>query len=79
MAFSYLNDSPNELAKVLNQDIAWESFLSSRMISDKDLQLIRRYDKRSSELRASMLDEVDTIGNHMECNNRYQTCITEVP
>lgn len=29
-----------------------------RLISDKDLQLIRRYDKRAPELRAGMLDEV---------------------
>lgn len=52
---SYLIDS--EINSVLNNNIAWETFLSARLISDKDLQLIRRYDKRTAELRASMLDE----------------------
>lgn len=53
---AYLEDS--EIGPVLGRDVAWESFASARLISDKDVQLIRRYDKRSPELRASMLDEV---------------------
>uniref|UniRef100_A0A7S0S4X7 V-type proton ATPase subunit H n=1 Tax=Chlamydomonas leiostraca TaxID=1034604 RepID=A0A7S0S4X7_9CHLO len=52
---AYLDDV--EIEKTLGRDIAWESFASARLISDKDVQLIRRYDKRSPELRASMLDE----------------------
>lgn len=35
--------------------------MTGRLITDKDLSLIRRYDKRSEELRASMLDEVGTL------------------
>lgn len=31
--------------------------MTARLIADKDLQLIRRYDKRSEELQASLLDE----------------------
>eukprot|EP00199_Chlamydomonas_sp_CCMP681_P000500 CAMPEP_0119101222 /NCGR_PEP_ID=MMETSP1180-20130426/332_1 /TAXON_ID=3052 ORGANISM="Chlamydomonas cf sp, Strain CCMP681" /NCGR_SAMPLE_ID=MMETSP1180 /ASSEMBLY_ACC=CAM_ASM_000741 /LENGTH=464 /DNA_ID=CAMNT_0007085307 /DNA_START=21 /DNA_END=1415 /DNA_ORIENTATION=+ len=46
-----------EIAVVLRADINWDSYSSARLIGDKDLQLIRRYDKRSPELRASMLDE----------------------
>ena len=46
--------------QVLNKDIPWETYMTARLISEKDLQLIRRYDKRSDELRASMLDEVKT-------------------
>jgi V-type H+-transporting ATPase subunit H len=47
-----------DIGPALARDIAWESFASARLISEKDLQLIRRYDKRSAELRASMLEEV---------------------
>jgi hypothetical protein len=47
-----------DVAPALSKDVAWESFASARLISDKDLQLIKRYDKRSAELRSSMLDEV---------------------
>jgi hypothetical protein len=32
--------------------------MTARLITEKDLSLLRRYDKRSDELRASMLDEV---------------------
>lgn len=47
-----------DIAAVLRSDINWDSYASARLITDKDLQLLRRYDKRSPELRASMLDEV---------------------
>ena len=53
---AFLEDS--ELGPTLARDIAWDAYLQARLITDKDLQLIRRYDKRSAELRASMLDEV---------------------
>jgi V-type H+-transporting ATPase subunit H len=47
-----------DVGAALVRDIAWDNFASARLISEKDLQLIRRYDKRSAELRASMLEEV---------------------
>lgn len=62
MAYSYLNDDPAELAEVLSRDIPWETYLTARLITDKDLQLIKRYDKRADDLRASMLDEVGGVG-----------------
>lgn len=34
-----------------------QTYMTARLIADKDLQLIRRYDKRSEELQASLLDE----------------------
>ncbi|KAF6263123.1 vacuolar ATP synthase subunit H [Scenedesmus sp. NREL 46B-D3] len=46
-----------ELAEILSRDIPWEIYMTARLIADKDLQLIRRYDKRSEELQASLLDE----------------------
>ncbi|GIL44096.1 hypothetical protein Vafri_1639 [Volvox africanus] len=62
MAYSYLNDdsSPETSqawAEILSRDIQWDTYATARLITDKDLQLIRRYDKRSAELKSSMLDE----------------------
>ena len=51
-------DDSADLAEVLARDIPWETYMTARLISDKDLQLIRRYDKRPEELQASLLDEV---------------------
>lgn len=52
------NDDSSDLQDILHRDIPWETYMTARLISDKDLQLIRRYDKRSEELQASLLDEV---------------------
>ncbi|GLI70069.1 hypothetical protein VaNZ11_014841 [Volvox africanus] len=62
MAYSYLSDdsSPETSqawAEILSRDIQWDTYATARLITDKDLQLIRRYDKRSAELKSSMLDE----------------------
>ncbi|GIL87426.1 hypothetical protein Vretimale_1666 [Volvox reticuliferus] len=62
MAYSYLNDdsSPETSqtwSEILSRDIEWDTYATARLITDKDLQLIRRYDKRSAELKSSMLDE----------------------
>lgn len=51
------SDDSAELAEILSRDIPWEVYMTARLIADKDLQLIRRYDKRSEELQASVLDE----------------------
>lgn len=39
------------------RDIPWETYQTASLISDIDLSLIRRYDKRSLDLRVSMLVE----------------------
>ncbi|KXZ45348.1 hypothetical protein GPECTOR_56g445 [Gonium pectorale] len=62
MAYAYLNDDTTPETnqtwnEILARDVPWETYASARLITDKDLQLIRRYDKRSPELKASMLDE----------------------
>lgn len=45
-------------ASVLRRDIPWDTYLTARLISDKDLQLIRRYDKASRESQNQLLTEV---------------------
>ncbi|PNH07217.1 V-type proton ATPase subunit H [Tetrabaena socialis] len=60
MAYSYLADSVDSSqtwADIVGRDVQWETYSTARLITDKDLQLIRRYDKRSPELKSSMLDE----------------------
>ncbi|GAX82421.1 hypothetical protein CEUSTIGMA_g9849.t1 [Chlamydomonas eustigma] len=59
MSLSYLTSagSAQELKDILQRDVPWEQYMTARLITDKDLHLIRKYDKRSLELRASMLDE----------------------
>jgi hypothetical protein len=47
-----------DLVDILSRDIPWETYMTARMITDRDLQLIRRYDKKSEELQNSLLDEV---------------------
>ena len=51
-------DESADLRDILARDIPWETYMTARLISDPDLQLIRRYDKRSEDLQASLLDEV---------------------
>jgi hypothetical protein len=45
-------------SSILKRDIAWDTYLTARLISDRDLQLIRRYDKRSAETQKDLLEEV---------------------
>lgn len=39
------------------RDVPWETYQTASLISDIDLSLVRRYDKRSLDLRVSMLVE----------------------
>jgi V-type H+-transporting ATPase subunit H len=39
------------------KEIPWDIYMTARLISDHDLQLLRRYDKRDPEQRAKMLAE----------------------
>ena len=39
------------------RDVPWETYQTASLISDTDLSLIRRYDKRGLDLRVSMLVE----------------------
>eukprot|EP00955_Chlamydomonas_euryale_P044842 352986-Chlamydomonas_euryale.AAC.13 len=39
-------------------DVPWETYATARLISEKDLSLLRRFDKRDASARASMMQEV---------------------
>lgn len=54
--------------KILETSVPWETYTTARLITEKDLALIRRYDKRSEEMRSSMLDEVQSLllGPHVD-------------
>lgn len=52
------NEDGSEVAAVLQRDIPWDTYMSARLITDKDLQLIRKYDKRSDDQRSSLLEGV---------------------
>lgn len=43
---------------ILRREIPWETYLTARLISDKDLQLIKRYDKAARESHTQLLKEV---------------------
>jgi len=43
--------------QVLNRDIPWETYMSTKLISGTSLQLLRRYDHRSESQRAQLLDD----------------------
>ncbi|KAJ8771308.1 hypothetical protein K2173_026485 [Erythroxylum novogranatense] len=43
--------------QVLKRDIPWETYMTTRLISGTDLQLLRRYDNRSETYRAQLLDD----------------------
>lgn len=67
MSHRTLSEDPSELstASVLRREIPWETYLTARLISDRDLQLIKRYDKASRETQEQLLKEV----RHQGCLN----------
>ncbi|CAF1711485.1 hypothetical protein YC2023_043271 [Brassica napus] len=44
--------------QVLQRDIPWETYMTTKLISATDLQLLRRYDKKTESARAQLLDEL---------------------
>ncbi len=51
-------ESQRDWAEVLARNVDWSGYATARLITDKDLQLIQRYDKRTEQLQTLMLDEV---------------------
>ena len=49
------------LMQVLKRDIPWETYMTTKLISATDLQLLRRYDKKTESARAQLLDEVNLL------------------
>ena len=48
-----------------SHEVPWESFTSLRLISDRDAQLIRKYDKRKRDTQAELLEQVGiTLWRH---------------
>ncbi|CAN4096571.1 unnamed protein product [Withania somnifera] len=43
--------------KILRRDIPWEIYMTTRLISGTDLQLLRRYDKMAESYKSRMLDD----------------------
>ena len=44
-----------------SHEVPWESFTSLRLISDRDAQLIRKYDKRKRDTQAELLEQVTLL------------------
>lgn len=59
------SDEPHELssAQVLRRDIPWDIYKSARFISDRELQLIKRYDKKDASYQGKLLAEVGDRGS----------------
>jgi len=47
----------SDVQEILQQDVPWQAYMTARLITEKDLQLIRRYDKQSAEVQTQLLDE----------------------
>ena len=45
-------------SSVLKREVPWQTYLTARLISDRDLQLIRGYDKKDPEMKREALKQV---------------------
>lgn len=43
---------------VLRRDIPWDIYQTARLITDRDLQLLRRFDKKEPAYQGKLLEEV---------------------
>lgn len=43
---------------MLRRDIPWDIYQTARLITDRDLQLLRRFDKKEPSYQAKLLEEV---------------------
>jgi hypothetical protein len=48
----------DDLREVLEQGVQWNPLLTTRLVTDEDLQAIQRYDTRDEDARADLMDEV---------------------
>lgn len=49
---------PSTASILRTRDIPWDIYMTARLISDKDLQLLRRYDNKNPGTQARLLAEV---------------------
>lgn len=69
----------NLRTQILKRDIPWESYFSAKLISPTDFQLLRRYDHKSKEMQAGLLEEVNGLvispgspsSTHVEGSDAY--------
>lgn len=60
---SWAEDQPElNSSAVMKRDIPWDTYTSARLISDKDLQNIRMYDKAPAKTQEDVLATVRLVG-----------------
>jgi V-type H+-transporting ATPase subunit H len=52
---------PSTQILLRTKEIPWDIYMTARLISDHDLQLLRRYDKRDPEQRAKLLEDAGPL------------------
>jgi V-type H+-transporting ATPase subunit H len=67
MLYSDEPDFQNDSVAVLRRDIPWDIYQTARLITDRDLQLLRRFDKKDPAFQAKLLDEVGGSACPMAC------------
>ncbi len=62
MATMLYSDEPDfqlsDSLSVLRRDIPWDIYQTARLITDRDLQLLRRFDKKEPAYQGKLLEEV---------------------
>jgi hypothetical protein len=54
-------DYQADTLSVLRKDIPWDIYQTARLITDRDLQLLRRFDKKDKAYQAKLLEEVSGL------------------
>ncbi|EFN53238.1 hypothetical protein CHLNCDRAFT_32265 [Chlorella variabilis] len=57
MLYSDEPDFQADSLAVLRRDIPWDIYQTARLITDRDLQLLRRFDKKDAAFQAKLLEE----------------------
>lgn len=72
MAWASEGQSEPTTAGLLKREIPWDTYLTARLISDRDLQMIRRYDKRERNQQREQLHQV--LGPPCQPTAMYEHC-----
>ena len=64
-------------SSVLKREVPWQTYLTARLISDRDLHLIRGYDKKDLDTKKEALKQVHPYrewdaGVRVECSTLAQ-------
>jgi hypothetical protein len=52
-----LDEAQQQEAAILTHTIQWESYLTAGVLSDRDVQMIRRFDKRDKFTQAALWEK----------------------